>query len=138
MSKLLTAMVSAGISLGLNTAIADDSAAARNWSEFQGMVKKCSTLTGTERKQCITDARDTYRASNFRCESMSGQDKTQCLKYGEEWKSAKANQPNSPVTHTDDPTMSPATPGDPSPSERNRDSTKQQQDAASSLPEPKN
>jgi hypothetical protein len=138
MSKLFTAMVAAGICLGLNTAIANDSAAARNWSDFQGMVKKCNALTGTEKKQCMSDARDTYHASNFKCESMSAQDKTQCLKYGEEWKSAKANQANPAVTHDENPTMTPATPGDPTPSERNRDSTKQQQDAAGALPEPKN
>jgi hypothetical protein len=137
MSKLLTAMVAAGICLGLNTAIANDSTAAKNWSDFQSMVKRCNTLTGTEKKQCTADARDTYHASNFRCESMSGQDKTQCVRYGEEWKSAKANQPNAAVTHDDSPTMD-SPPGDPTASERNRDSTKQQEDAAGSLPERKN
>ena len=137
MSKLLTAMVAAGIGLGLNAAIANDAAAPRTWSDFQSMVKRCNTLTGAEKQQCMTDARDTYHASNFRCENMSGQDKTQCLKYGEAWKSAKANQPNAAVTHDDNPTMdSPA--GDPTAAERNRDSTKQQEDAAGSLPQPKN
>jgi hypothetical protein len=136
MSKLLTAMVAAGIGLGLNAAIANDSTAARNWSDFQSMVKRCNTLTGAEKKQCMADARDTYHASNFKCESMSGQDKTQCLRYGEEWKSARANPPSDAVTHDDNPTMdSPA--GDPAAAERNRDSTKQQEDAAGALP-PKN
>jgi hypothetical protein len=136
MSKLWTGIVAAGVGLGINAAIANDSAAARNWSEFQDMVKRCDTLTGTEKTQCMGDARATYHASNFRCESMSGQDKTQCLRYGEEWKSARANQ--EAVTHDDTPTMNSANPGDPTPSERNRDSTKQQQDAAGELPQPKN
>jgi hypothetical protein len=137
MSKLLTAMVAAGMCLGLNAAIANDSTGARNWSDFQSQVKRCNTLTGAEKKQCMADAREAYRASNFQCESMSGQDKTQCLKYGEEWKSARANQPNATVTHDDNPTIeSPA--GDPAAAERNRDSTKQQEDAADSVPQPKN
>jgi hypothetical protein len=136
MSKLWIAMVAAGVGLGINTAIANDSAAARNWSQFQDMVKRCNTLTGTEKKQCMADARATYHASNFRCEIMSGQDKTQCVRYAEEWKSARANQ--EAVTHDDTPTMTSANPGDPTPSERNRDSTKQQQDAAGELPQPNN
>jgi hypothetical protein len=136
MSKLLTAMVAAGLGLGINTAIANDSAAAKNWSEFQDMVKRCNTLTGAEKKQCMADARATYHASNFQCESMSGQDKTLCLRYGEEWKTARANQ--EAVTHDDTPTMTSTNPGDPTPSERNRDSTKQQEDAAGELPQPKN
>jgi len=134
MAKLLTAMVAAGICLGLNTAIANDSTGAKSWPEFQSMVKRCNTLTGAEKQQCMTEARDAYHASNFRCESMSGPDKTQCLRYSEEWKSAKANQPA--VTHDDNPTMTPANPGDPSASERNRDSVKQQQDVNGNLPEP--
>ena len=137
MSKLLTAMVAAGMCLGLNAAIANDSTAARSWSDFQAQVKRCNTLTGAEKNQCMTDARDTYRASNYQCESMSGQDKTQCLKYGEEWKSAKANQPNATVTHDDNPTID-SPPGDPAAAERNRDSTKQQEDAAGSTAQPKN
>jgi hypothetical protein len=136
MSKLLTAMVAAGLGLGINTAIANDSAAAKSWSEFQDMVKRCNTLTGAEKKQCMADARATYHASNFQCESMSGQDKTLCLRYGEEWKTARANQ--EAVTHDDTPTMTSTNPGDPTPSERNRDSTKQQEDAVGELPQPKN
>jgi hypothetical protein len=136
MSKLWIAMVAAGVALGINTAIANDSATAKNWSEFQAMVKRCNTLTGAEKSQCMADARATYHASNFRCESMTGQDKTLCLRYGEEWKSARANQ--EAVTHDDNPTMNSANPGDPTPSERNRDSTIQQQDAAGQLPQPKN
>ena len=132
MSKLLAAMVAAGIGLGLSTAIASD---AKNWNDFQAMVKRCNTLTGADKKECMASARDTYHASNFNCEAMSGSDKTQCLKYGQEWKSAKANPPNAAVTHDDNPTMdSPA--GDPTAAERNRDSTKQQEDAAGNLPQP--
>ena len=133
MSKLLTAMVAAGICLGLNTAIANDSTAAKNWSDFKGMVKRCNTLTGADKKECMANAQDTYHASNFNCETMSGSDKTQCLKYRQEWKSAKANQPNPAVTSDDNPTMdSPA--GDPTAAERNRDSTIQQEDATGTLP----
>ncbi len=139
MLKLLTAVVIAGIGLGLNIAIAANephSAHATSWSRFQSMVKKCDALTGAEKKQCMMNARDTYRASDFKCESMSGTDKTQCLKYGEQW-SATANPPNAPVTHTEEPTTTSANPGDPSVAERNRDSTKQQEDASRPATEPK-
>jgi hypothetical protein len=112
------------------------SVAAREWNEFRAMVKKCGALTSAERKQCMADARDMYLASDFKCGTLSGSDKTQCLKYAQYWKSATAN-PKAAVTHTEEPTMTPASPGDPSASERNRDSTKQQQDAAGTLPESK-
>jgi hypothetical protein len=140
MSKYLMAIVAAGVGLGLSTAIvnsADAAQAPRSWSDFKVMVKKCDQLTGAERKQCMADARDAYRASNYNCESMSQPDRTQCQRYYDQWKSAAASDSKPAVTHTDEPTMTPATPGDPSPSERNRDSTKQQEDAAGNLPEPK-
>jgi len=140
MSKLLMAVVAAGIGFGLNSVIVDSTYAApapRSWSDFKVMVKKCDQLTGAERKQCMADARDTYRTSNYNCESMSQPDRAQCLKYREEWKSAAASDTTPAVTHTNEPTMTPATPDDPTPSERNRDSTKQQEDATGNLPEPK-
>lgn len=135
MTKLLTAVVAAaGIGLGLNAAFANDPAASKSWSDFQSMVKRCNTLTGADRRDCMTNAREVYHASNFNCNTMSGADKTQCLKYGEEWKSAKAPGANEPaVTHDDNPTINSA-PGDPTSSERNRDSTTQQEDATGNLP----
>jgi hypothetical protein len=137
MSKLLTAMLAAGIGFGLNTFTINQahSAPARNFSDFKVMVKRCDALTGSERKQCMADARDTYRDSHFNCDAMSAEDKTQCLRYGQWWKSA-ATEENSAVTHTENPTTMPATADDPAPAERNRDSTKQNEDANHSL-EPK-
>lgn len=140
MSKCLMAIVAAGIGFGLNAAVvssADAAPAPKTWKEFKVMVKKCDDLIGEQRKQCMADARDTYRASNYDCDSMSQSDKTQCLRYRDQWKSAAASDSKPAVTHTDEPTMTTADPGDPSASERNRDSTKQQEDAAGNLPEPK-
>ena len=140
MRKLLMTIAAAGIGFGLNTAIVGSAHAAqtpKSWSDFKIMVRKCDTLTGADKKQCMADARDTYRASNYNCERMSGADQTQCVKYREQWKTAAAgdtSSTNAPITHTEEPTMTPASPGDPSPSERNRDSTKQQEDAAGNLP----
>jgi hypothetical protein len=31
---------------------------AKYWSDFQGMVKKCNTLAGADKKECIANARD--------------------------------------------------------------------------------
>jgi hypothetical protein len=106
------------------------------WTDFRALVKKCDSLTGDEKKRCIAEARDTYLASDFKCETL-GSDKVQCLTYREQWKNARADLPKAAITHTEEPTMSPATPGDPSAAERNRDSTKQQQDAAGTLTESK-
>ena len=140
MSKLLMAVVAAGVGLGLNSAIVSSTYAAqapRTWNDFKVMVKKCDQLTGAERTRCMDDARDAYRTSNYNCESMSQPDRTQCLKYRDQWKSAAASESKPAVTHTDEPTMTPVTPDDPRPSERNRDSSKQQEDAAGTLQEPK-
>jgi hypothetical protein len=112
------------------------STVAEEWSDFRASVKKCDALTGEEKKHCMTEARDMYLASDFQCQTL-GSDKMQCLRYREQWKSAKADLPKAAITHTEEPTMSPATPGDGSAAERNRDSTKQQQDAAGTLAEPK-
>jgi hypothetical protein len=71
------------------------SAAAKDWSDFQVMVKRCDTLTGAENKQCVMDARDTYRASNFNCDTMASQYKAQCQSYSERWKSVRTLDKNS-------------------------------------------
>jgi gas vesicle protein len=112
------------------------SAAADKWHDFRALVKKCHALTGESQKHCMAEARDLYLASDFRCQTL-GSDKMRCLSYREQWKSAKADPPKAAVTHTEEPTISPASPGDPSAAQRNRDSTKQQQDAAGTLTEPK-
>jgi len=112
------------------------SAAADDWHDFRALVKRCDALTGASKKQCMVEARDMYLASDFKCQTL-GSDKMQCLRYREQWKSARADLPKAAVTHTEDPTISPASPGDPSAAERNRDSTKQQQDAAGTLTVPK-
>ena len=106
------------------------------WRDFRALVKQCDALTGESKKQCMAEARDMYLASDFNCQTL-GSDKVQCLRYREQWKNAGADLPKAAITHTEEPTISPASPGDPSAAERNRDSTKQQQDAAGTLTEPK-
>ena len=80
-----------------------------------------------------------YRASNFNCDNMAQpSDKAQCLRYNEEWKSARATQPtgNTAAVRSGEPNPIPADAGDPTDKERNRDSTKQQE--ASPQPEKQN
>ena len=134
---LLRAIVVAGMTAGLNLAIAAtdvDSGTSIHWSDFQRMMKRCEALTGDARTQCMDDARMAYRSLHYNCQSLSGADRTQCLKYSEEWKTASSYRSSTPAVRSDnDPTVtSPA--GDPTASERNRDSTIQQEDATRTLP----
>ena len=107
------------------------SLADKKWVDFRGMLRKCDALPTTQKEQCLVDFEDTYRALDFQCTALSKSHERQCRKYNEELKNALANlPPRSSVTHTTEPTMTSASPADPSAAERNRDSTKQQQDAA--------
>ena len=140
MSTLMKAIIAASIGMGLNTAMAQDvnSAAAKDWGEFQVMLKKCDGMTGAAKKQCIDDARAVYRASDFKCESMTGADKSQCLKLAQRWEqSPSTGSKDAPAVHSNDQSATPpSNPSDPTDELRNRDSRKQQGDAARTLPEP--
>lgn len=135
MTKLLTAMVAAGIAFGLSAPIANAADASGNdWSDFKVAAKKCDRLTGAEKKQCMMDAGDKYPASTFNCDTVPQADKAQCQRYNEEWKTARANRPDgtTPAVRAGEPNPIPADAGDPTDKERNRDSTKQQE----SVPQP--
>jgi len=135
MSKFLVSAVAAAFALGLTGASANDTSASpssKSWKQFQSQVKKCEAMTGDQQKQCMANAKATYRASNFNCDTLSGQNKTQCEKYGAQWSSASQD------THvrTGEPNIAPTDPADPTDALKNRDSRKQEGNAASSLPEP--
>src|SRR6185295_2411841 len=138
MAKLLTVVMAAGMAFGLNAAVARDttSPGANDWRDFQRAAQKCDTLTGAERQQCMTDAGDKYHAANFNCESMTPADKAQCEKYGEQWKSARANPSDAQAVRSGEPNTVPANPADPTDELKNRDSTKQHKGAASAPPNP--
>ena len=132
MFRLFTTLAVATLTLGLNAAIAKeaDSTTAKQWGDFQVSVKKCDTLTGTDKKSCLAAARKTYRSSNFHCDTMAPRDKAQCQKYHDQWMSAAGSntpQGTTPAVRTGEPNTIPANPSDPSDEERNRDSTKQQE-----------
>jgi hypothetical protein len=114
------------------------SSTAKDWRNFQVLVKKCETTTTAENKQCLTDARNTYRAWNLNCETLPPEDEAQCTRYVEQWTSALADAPhaNTPAVRSGEPNAIPADAGDPSDKERNRDSTKQQ--AATQQPSKQN
>ncbi len=112
------------------------SATARRWSEFQAMVDRCDTETGSGREQCLNEARDVYRTANFKCDALPTEERQRCLQFADRWNSAVADAPKAAVKHDKDPTTIPTSPGDPRPAERNRDSTKQQQDAVGTVPDP--
>jgi len=112
------------------------SATARRWSEFQAMVARCDTETGSGREQCLNEARDVWRTANFKCDALRTEERQRCLQFAERWNSAVADAPKGAVKHDKDPTTIPTSPGDPRPAERNRDSTKQQQDAVGTVPDP--
>lgn len=106
--------------------------ATSRWSEFQAVVARCETLTGDKRERCLDDATDAYRAAGLKCEALSDPDSKECIKYMERFNGTGSKQA---ITHTETPAITAATPGDPTPAQRNRDSTVQQQDAAGTLPE---
>jgi hypothetical protein len=99
----------------------------RRWDRFEAMVDRCDS--SDTREQCLADARSVYRAANFKCDALPSPKRESCLQFGEQWRNAQADASKSTVTHDEDPATTPASPGDPRPAERNRDSTKQSQDA---------
>jgi hypothetical protein len=111
---------------------------AKDWHSFEIIVKKCDAMGTAESEQCQTDARNTYGAWHLNCETMSPEDKAQCRRYLEQWKSARTDAPHAPkpAVRSGEPNAIPADAGDPSDKERNRDSTKQQ--AATAQPPKEN
>jgi hypothetical protein len=140
MTKLSTAVLAAGIILGLSPPIVRAADwTSKDWSNFQASAQKCDTLMGAEKEKCNTNAGKVYRESKFNCNNMAQPaDKAQCQKYNEEWKTARATQPQGSATavRSGEPNPIPADAGDPTDKERNRDSTKQQE--ASPQPEKQN
>jgi hypothetical protein len=95
------------------------------WDRFQTMVNGCDTKISSAREECLVNARDTFRAANFKCDALGAERRTSCLHFAERWNSAVADAPGAPVKHAEEPTVTATDPGDPRPAERNRDSTKQ-------------
>jgi hypothetical protein len=107
----------------------------RRWSEFRAIVDRCDTASGAAREQCLKEAKDAYRSANIKCDALATQERETCRQFAERWNSAVADAPRAAVKHAKEPTTTATSPGDPRPAERNRDSTKQQQDAVGTLPE---
>jgi hypothetical protein len=108
----------------------------RRWGEFQAMMDRCDRATGAAREQCLAGAKDTYRSANFKCDALPAREGRNCLQFAERWNNAAEEASTAAVKHDKEPMMTAPSPGDPRPAERNRDSTKQQQDAVGTLPEP--
>ena len=96
----------------------------------------CSTLGPTERVGCLEEVSERYRSASFDCAAVPEPDRRLCTEYTAQRDVGMEGSSKAPVTHTKNPTTIPETPGDSRPAERNRDSTKQQQDAAGALTEP--
>ena len=111
------------------------SVTGRRWSEFQAMVDRCDIETGAAREQCLKEAKDAYRSANFKCDTLAAQERENCVQFTDRWNNPVADAPTAAVKHAKEPTTTATSPGDPRPAERNRDSTKQQQDAVGRLPE---
>ena len=109
---------------------------ARRWDQFQAAMERCVAVTLTAREQCLAEARDAYRSANIDCAALPRRERQQCLQYAKLWEDVETDEPTAAVTHDEEPATAPTSPGDTRPAERNRDSTKQQQDAVGTLPEP--
>jgi hypothetical protein len=118
------------------SAKAKRSVVSRRWHEFQTMVDRCVTALEAEREQCLADAKDTYRSANFECDALPTQERRNCLQFAERWNMAAEDAPTTAIKHDKEPMITAPSPGDSRPAERNRDSTKQQQDAVGTIPEP--
>ncbi len=108
----------------------------RQWREFQAMVDRCDTASGAAREQCLTQAKDTYLSANFKCDALPAQQRKTCLEFNERWTTTTADAPTEAVKRDKEPMITAPDPGDPRPAERNRDSTKQNQDAVGTPPDP--
>jgi hypothetical protein len=100
------------------------------------MVDRCDTETGSAKEQCLNEARDIYRTANFKCKELRTQERQNCVQYAERWNNAAADAPTAAVKRSQEPMITAPGPGDPRPAERNRDSTKQNQDAVGTPPDP--
>ena len=100
------------------------------------MIDRCDTEIGSAQEQCLKDAKDVYRTAHFKCDALGIPERQNCLDFAERWDSAAADAPTEAIKHDKEPTTIPTSPGDPRPAERNRDSTKQHQDAVGTLPDP--
>jgi hypothetical protein len=110
----------------------------RRWGEVQAILDRCDTsATGDAQEQCVQQAADAYRSANIQCDVLPSQAQRDCNAFRERLSTGMAQAPaaDDAVTHTETPTMTGSSPGDPLPAERNRDSTKQQEDARGTLQE---
>jgi hypothetical protein len=106
------------------------------WRKVQAMLDRCDTQAdGDVKEQCLEKAREAYRSANIKCDALPSQARRDCLAFNQRLSSGVAEAPGNAVTHTDEPAITGTSPGDPRPAERNRDSTKQQQDARGTLQE---
>jgi hypothetical protein len=108
----------------------------RRWEEFQARVDKCVTAAAGEREACMAEAKGFFQASNFKCNTLAGDARKNCLLFSEQWNAASNDTLPLPddtstavVKSAKEPSTNPEFPSDPRPAERNRDSTKQHDDA---------
>ena len=117
------------------TAKSGRSPIVKRWDEFQATVDVCAAAPAVDREQCLTEARHAFRSANFQCDTLPARERKNCLQFAERWNGAGADAqtteqaPSDVVKHDDEPMTMPAHPADTGPAERNRDSTKQSQDA---------
>ena len=109
-----------------------NSSGSRTWKQFQSQVTKCDAMTGDQQEQCMANAKATYRASDFDCNTLTGPSKTQCEKYGTQWNKSSQDA----YVHSGEPSTTSTNPADPTEALKNRDSRKQGGNASSALPEP--
>jgi len=112
------------------------SASDRSWETFKTDRDSCNGLSSTDRDRCLARVTEHYRGAHFDCDAVPQSDQRLCAEFvGGRGTTAASQPPSKAVTHDKDPTTLPATPGDSRPAERNRDSTKQNQDAVGAIPE---
>src|SRR5262249_30703528 len=106
----------------------------RRWQKFQAVVDDCDAAS-ISRDICLGKAQETWRSAKINCAALPNSEQRNCRGFAERWNKPVAEAPPSAVKHAEEPTLTSPSPGDPRPAERNRDSTKQQEDALGTAPQ---
>ena len=107
----------------------------RRWSAFSATIRRCVSVSLPERKPCLAEARDAFRAARVDCAALSGRDRGECRKYAKLWADPEMDNPAAEATQDEAPGVSPEPQGDAPPAERDLHSSRQARDVTGATAE---
>jgi hypothetical protein len=108
----------------------------RQWENFQTKLDACAAAPTNARDVCLEKVRIVWRSAPIDCATLPDKPRHRCVLFSQQWNSPSDHSSDAVVKHAEEPTATSTSPDDPAPAERNRDSTKQQQDALGARPSP--